>query len=828
MPRRPDPLEAARRAVAATARSQTLLDAARAWWPGLLVLLAGGAAARFVTPLGPVVQSLSAFATLALAAVLVWRGVQRFHPMDARAARARLELRAGVAELAPLSALDDRPAAGQDAGLWQLHQARVIAGASALTRPALPHWRPLDAAGLVAAVALAGLAALDPRAALAGLRPDLSPLAGDGPMAVEVWADPPAVLEMPPIRLDPAVRDLRLPEGSTIRATLDGPRGAPVLRLPGSQIRMQRGSTGAWTGRGILSRSGRIALERLGTRAVWQVTAVPDAPPVITRIEQPVLDPRGRILLNFDASDDHAIKQAFLVARPLAPPDGLKGAAPLAWPLPLPPDTDGQGLQIAADVAAHPYAGLATELWVEVRDASGGVGRSQRFRLPLPEPGLGSDLARSIQEVRIAVLREMRGYRFVIPDRVILNEPDTGLPVTLVLDRPVEGAPPGVHRAIALLEGLAILPDLSAFDPVLFLGLRTARLRLEQASTIAEAHAVDGLLWSLVVRAQSAGRTPGQQAVDQARAALEQALQGGATDSEIEALMQDLRDAVAQRLGELSQEANGDGGPGGGAGANGSAGQQVSEEDIAGMLDQLEADGTGGARQEALNQLDALGQLLDSLGSGQGNGQGNGQGTGQAGGPGGPGGGPAPGDPLEALLREQEQLSDETTARNDGSGAPASDLAERQGELARRLGAASGSDGTGGSGSDERPRGPEAMAGDAARQLEAAAEALRRGDLDQAAALQDQATRSLREAARGREEQQQSGPGNRGDTDALGRPVRGGTDEGRTTRVPEEAERRRARDVRDELRRRQADPNRPQDERGYIDRLLEDGAQPRP
>lgn len=820
MPRQANPLEAARRAVAATARSQTLLDAARAWWPGMLVLLAGAAAAQLIAPLGPVVQSLSAMAVLAVAAALLWRGVQRFEPTDERLARVRLEQRAGMVELAPLSALDDRPAPGQDPGLWHLHQARVIAGASALTRPAPPNWRRSDWVGLAIALGLAGVAALDPRTALAGLRPDLSPLVGDGPLAVEVWADPPAALEMQPIRLDPAIRTVRLPEGSTIRATLDGPRGAPVLKLPGQQVRMARGASGAWRGTGVLERSGQIALDRLGTRAVWHVTAVPDAPPVITRIEQPVLDPRGRILLNFDASDDHGIQQAFLVALPRNPPDGLKGAAPLAWPLPLPPDTDGQGLQIAADVAAHPYAGLATELWVEVRDASGGAGRSQKFRLPLPEPGLGSDLAKAIQEVRLSVLREMRAYRFVMPDRVQLSEPGSGLPVQLVLDRPVEGAPPGIRRAIDLLEGLELLPDLSAFDPVLFLGLRNARQRLVFANSVAEAHEVDGLLWSLIQRAQAAGRTPGQQAVDQARSALEQALQSGASDSEIEDLTQDLRDAVAQRLAELSQGASGDGGEGGGqtgAGGGAGGGQSVSEEDIAGMLDQLEADGTGGARQEALSQLDALDQLLNNLGSGQPGGQGGSQ-----------GGGNGTGDPLEALLREQEQLSDETTARNDGSGAPASDLAERQGELARRLGEAMGSGEAGQPGSDERPRGPQDMAEEAARQLEAAAEALRRGDLDQAAALQDQATRSLREAARGQEGQQQGNQGNGGETDALGRPIRGRTDEGRSTRVPEEAERRRARDVRDELRRRQADPDRPQEERGYIDRLLEDGAQPRP
>jgi hypothetical protein len=47
-------------------------------------------------------------------------------------------------------------------------------------------------------------------------------------------------------------------------------------------------------------------------------------------------------------------------------------------------------------------------------------------------------------------------------------------------------------------------------------------------------------------------------------------------------------------------------------------------------------------------------------------------------------------------------------------------------------------------------------------------------------------------------------------------------DDGKATKVPDGVEKRRARDVRDELRRRQADPQRDKNERDYIDRLLQE------
>jgi Domain of unknown function (DUF4175) len=59
-----------------------------------------------------------------------------------------------------------------------------------------------------------------------------------------------------------------------------------------------------------------------------------------------------------------------------------------------------------------------------------------------------------------------------------------------------------------------------------------------------------------------------------------------------------------------------------------------------------------------------------------------------------------------------------------------------------------------------------------------------------------------------------------GDKDPLGRATNR-RDDGRETKVPDQVEKRRARDVREELRRRQADPNRDGQERDYLDRLLQ-------
>jgi hypothetical protein len=115
---------------------------------------------------------------------------------------------------------------------------------------------------------------------------------------------------------------------------------------------------------------------------------------------------------------------------------------------------------------------------------------------------------------------------------------------------------------------------------------------------------------------------------------------------------------------------------------------------------------------------------------------------------------------------------------------------------------------------------------------------LGQGNADSAVDSQGRALEAMRKGAQGmaqamQQQQGQMGPGPNGrpgraqqranrDTDPLGRPLRGreyGDDT--TVKVPGEIDAQRARRVLEELRRRFADPARPQLELDYIERLLQ-------
>jgi hypothetical protein len=800
-----DPLAPVRRAIRRTVLVGCIHNAARALWPGLFALAVAAAAGPVVALAPPWVGSLFALAAWPLVVLAAWRGISTYEPMTGRQAARLMEVRAGLSELGPLSALEDRPGGEADPLLWSLHARRTLAAASGLTRPALPKLRLMEAVAALALVLVLGTALLRPGASFGALVPDLAPLAGDGPMSLEVWSDPPSYTGRPPIRLDRLTRDIELPEGARIRVRMDGPRGAPVLRVPGETVRLRRGPSGAWEATASLQRTGMVKVSRLGTRAVWHVTARPDAPPQIVAMDQPVLDPRGRILLGFTASDDVALAGASLVAVPIDPPEGLRDAAPVGWELELGEAEDGTARQLAVDVARHPLAGLPVELWLEVRDARGQVARSQPFRMPMPSPRIQSDLSAALQEIRLDLLREARPYRFQPPLPVMLLPSAGALPMTGDFSDPLSAAPPGVRLAASKIEGLLALPDLMAFDPVGTLTLRSLLGRLRAARTGAEAHRIDDGLWPLVVRFNSGSQTPAQQRLQAARDALEQALRGGAGDSEIEQLMQEMRAAVGERLRELAEQQQGEGDKGGqsfqpgGSGGGDGGGETLSEEDLAQMLDDLENNGRDGARDQALAQLDALDSLMQGL---------------TAGSPEGAQGGQSSGSALSDLLREQEQLADETEAEaraqedgaTEGQGAG---LARRQRDLSEAVGRAEGD------------RNSDSQREAARSNMDAAAEALERGDLEAARQAQDQALSALRDAARAQDQSRQDAG-----EDPLGRPGtrEGGTGspaDGRSTRVPDRSGQQRARDIREELRRRQGEPDRSDEERGYIDRLLE-------
>jgi hypothetical protein len=767
-----------------------------------------GAAGGLTEALPAALVSAGAGLAWLFSAYLFWRGWQLFHPMTEQDAGRALEEAAGLHELRPLTGGEDRRISGDDA-LWSWHQARLIEATNTLSQPlkAKLYWQ--DGAKALALIAALALCWLNPVASARALTFDLSPLMGDSDLVVEVWAEPPGYTGLPLIRLDRGQSEVALPIGSRVTARVDGARGAPVLRGPSRMTRLEPAQGAAWQGQIEITRSGTLKLDRLGTRAQWHVKVIGDQKPRLALPKPIQIDPKGRLDIAFQASDDYALAAAYVRIRPVKVPEGLAGNPVFDTPIPLEGAAGENGARrVFVEVADHALAGLQVQAQVVVRDGLGQETASDATKLVMPEQTWQASLAAAIQEVRLMILREARPYQRTLPRFATLFEAFdaegslsdvlTLRPIKLDLSDPQPGAPPGIANATRHLEAIADTMAQFGLSDLGQLSLHYALERLSIARDVDDARSIAPLLWQMALQIEASNQTPAQQKIAQAREALKQALEQGAPPEQIQQLTQELREAVGERLQELAEQ-----GASGEGGEQGQSGPQISAGDLEDRLRELEESGSSGSRADALAQLDQLDELLENLqpGASGAPGQANGQGQ---------------GGPIDDAMRQQRALSDQTeqlgeTPPSDQSRSRAEDLASRQEGLADALGGDSQSDPSGRNGEEQNKR----QAADAMRE---AAQALREGDLGRARDAQSRALRALRQAA----ESGGEGPaGNYGGTDPLGRTLPK-QDDGKATKVPDGVEKRRARDVRDELRRRQADPQRDKNERDYIDRLLQE------
>ena len=404
-------------------------------------------------------------------------------------------------------------------------------------------------------------------------------------------------------------------------------------------------------------------------------------------------------------------------------------------------------------------------------------------------------------------------------------------------------------------------------DVLVYSGLETARYALEAAVSTDEAKSTEPLLWSLALRAEYGSAADAYAALMAAKKALEDALRDGASEEEIRRLMEAFKQAAQRYIAAKMAEALANGlepAPNNEDSAEGPAGSGLGGQGFSDMLDALEDLAETGATDQARQLLADITNMLENLEFQQGSGSGEGF-------PGLPGEGGEGDDndlpeeeremsetlqELSDLLREQRELNDETLAeqrgergQSGGSGQPGSEpgegdlpdwmegdgegssLAERQRELADRLeelaenGLGSGEDGEGEGGGLV----DEDTANAIERSQRRAGNALEDGNPGRAIRNQEQATRQLRELAEGLAEALDRAQADRnGDpqqagqaaADPFGQSPMGGTDDTNSVNVPDEAERQRAKDILDELRRRY-DEAVDEDEREYLERLLD-------
>ena len=853
----PNPSEPARDpdAVARLKLGQALQRAkyAIAWersWPHLarlltvigLFLVVSWAGLWLALPFVARAVGLALFAILALAALFP---LVKFRWPSREDALGRLDRGSGIRHR-PATALTDTLKTQDPVALalWQAQRERTLASIkrirAGLPSPRLVIHDPWALRALVAVMLVATyVAAGDERIMRTEAAFDWNGVLSPANIRVDAWVTPPLYTGKPPIILSaankeaaiPAAGPLPVPVGSTLIVRSSGgtldvvPGGGVTEAVPAEQA-----PKGTNEKHFTVAGDGTVHVRAPSGQPQWSFSAIPDRAPTIALAKDPERQARGSLQLSYKIEDDYGVTgaQAHLAARPGEMP---KGATPrplfdppqFALVLPNARTRNGVG-QTVKDLSEDPYAGADVTLTLTARDEAGNEGKSAPFDMRLPERLFTKPLARALIEQR----------------RILALDANQN------------------SQVYAALDALMIAPELFTPEAGHYLGLYSVARQLEAAHTDNALREVVASLWALAVTIEDGDITDVDKALRAAQDALKQALERGASDEEIKKLTENLRAALDNFMRQLAEQLRNN--PQQLARPLDPNTRVMRQQDLNNMIERMERLSRSGDKEAAKQLLEQLQQMLENLQMAQ---------PGQS------------GDSemeqalneLGDMIRKQQQLRDKTfkqgqDTRRDRSRGKQGDqsmgdlqqdqqglrdrLKKLQQELAKR-GMGQGQRGEKGQRAEKGQQGQPGDQGEPGDQdgdgedglgqadsaMGDAGDRLGEGNADGAVESQGNALDALRKGAQSLAEAMQQGdgdgqgdgPGNRAgrqqsggnQSDPLGRPLHGrefGDDY--TVKIPGEIDVQRVRRILEELRRRLADPSRPQIELDYIERLLKD------
>jgi uncharacterized protein (TIGR02302 family) len=859
----PDPSEPVREpdAIARLQLAQALQRAkyAIAWergWPHLarfltvigLFLTLSWAGLWLALPFVARVVGIGLFALLALGALFP---LIRFRWPSREEGLGRLDRGTGIRHR-PATALTDTLATQDPVtlALWQAQRERTLASLkrirAGLPSPRLAIHDPWALRALVIVMMVATyVAAGDERTMRVASAFDWNGVLAPANIRVDAWVTPPNYTGRPPIILSAANKDaaaaaadsgpLSVPAGSTLLVrssggTIDVVVGGGVTEIAPAQ----QAPKGTNERQFKIAGDGTAHVRAPAGQPLWKFAATPDRPPVISLAKDPERQARGSLQMSYKLEDDYGVTEAraqFAARAGEVKESGKdvgRDAARSAEPRPLfePPQfalvlpnartRNGVG-QTVKDLSEDPYAGADVTLTLTAKDEAGNEGKSEPFNMRLPERLFTKPLARALIEQR----------------RILALDANQNAQVYTALD------------------ALMIAPELFTPEAGYYLGLYSVQRQLEAARTDAALREVVASIWALAVTIEDGNITDVDKALRAAQDALKQALERGATDEEIKKLTDNLRAALDNFLRQLAEQLRNN--PQQLARPLDPNTKMLSQQDLKNMLDRMERMSKSGDKEAAKQLLEQLQQMLENLQMAQ---------PGQS------------GDSemeqalneLGDMIRKQQQLRDKTfkqgqDSRRDRSRGKQGDqsmgdlqqdqqalrdrLKKLQEELAKR-GMGPGQRGEKGQKGEQGQEGQGGDQGDGEDGLDQADSAmgdasgrLGEGNADGAVDSQGRALDALRKGAQsladamqqGDGDQASDGPGNakgrqqgaNSATDPLGRPMRHNEfSDDFSVKIPGEIDVQRVRRILEELRRRLADPARPQLELDYIERLLKD------
>lgn len=576
------------------------------------------------------------------------------------------------------------------------------------------------------------------------------------------------------------VISVQIPAGSTLDGSITS-IWEPTLTTPDGEQSFTEGAENSYVLSTAIDQPGQWRISVWGNdRLTLDIKLLADNVPSLSFVSPPTITRREHVRLDYVASDDYGLASLDLVITPAAEEGTLKQYGPIDQVV-IDLKGDAAGVTSSAgamptriegprfiDLVAHPWAGLPVNIRMVSNDNADQVGQSDIRSLMLPEREFSHPVAQKLIDIRRGLLR--------YPDRAL-----------------------EMHQAL-----LPILFAPQAFNGHLgvFLTLSVAESRLASNLQNRATHQdVAGLLWHVAEEIERGSYGIAERNLMEAEERLLEALANpDVTENEIARLIDEYRQALNEYLAALTREspdAPGDELPPGSA--------TLEQQDLSRIIDQIDALMRAGARDQARQLIDRLRELVENM-----------QVT------------TAQGgmditstlremlDGMRDLSRRQQDLMNEgdNASTRNGNGPRANQqqgLADDAGEILNDPGLGQFGDLSGMNSVIDAMRG--------------AAEALGNNRSHQALQYQRQAMDDLRqgigEISRALEGLSQMAPmledlEGSGRRDPLGRPVGGDG----TTTIPDVNTLERSWRILQELRRRSGDPERPQIEQEYIDRLL--------
>jgi uncharacterized protein (TIGR02302 family) len=596
---------------------------------------------------------------------------------------------------------------------------------------------------------------------------------------------------------------LNVPQGSRVFARLSGGTRQPHLKIDEEEMPFERASQGLHKIEAPLDHLVQRLAVTLGNSELrsWDLSIVADEGPEVSFTQPPGRSERFALRLDYLARDDYGLAKGRAKIRRIDQPEEDPIIVELLLPGGNRPEIQGKSFH---DLTFHPWAGLAVEITLEVEDGFGQSAESLPERGVLPERLFSHPVAQALIELRRSLLHETG----------VENE---------------------VRRGLA---GILSFPQAYFNDSTVTLALSFALRRLGRPLDDAGLDEIQRLLWDTALHLEDGEVALAERDLRAAQQALMEALARDAENAEIQSLIDALQEAMDNFLEALAQQMMEEM-------ARGEDGQQVppdanllETQDLQDLLDQARRLAESGAMDAAKELLAQLQDILENLRAAPFAQQGN-QDTAQA---------QEMLDRMEDLTRQQQDLLDRNFRRSQRQNQNFDQSDEGQerrqreadrrrretsedsrnqerlrkelGEMMRRLGEMLGDI-------------PKPM-GRAERAMREARDALASDRSGDALPPQQRAVDQLQQGMEamverfmqqmGQSDDRGSGPlGARAGEgrDPFGRQSgRDGLEALEGVQIPEEADVQRSREIRDELRRRRSDPERPPVELDYIDRLL--------